>query len=587
MALRYLLIVGRSGALDTGMAHSAATRLGMQIHHRAPNIVCLTSGGRAPLILDDAPITIVGDLFHRFGAGPRLDNIDPTSIAAIAVDPEGVLLSRFWGAYVAFWANGDTTTVLRDPSGLLPCWYTVQERHITFASDPHLLFELDEAQPSIDWDGVSNLLYADDLAQIRTGLTGVSQLLAGSAFQINSSICGQFARWSPWQFAAKCEGQSAQDYREDLRRSVELSVRGWSSSYSKLLLAVSGGLDSSIVASCLDPKTDRECITMATPDPRGDETEYARELCTKLSLRLGVFQYQLEDADVRRSAVSHLPRPGARAPMVAYDAAINRYLDQVGADLFLTGVGGDNVFYLTHSVRPVVDRYLTEGLTLGLLDTIRDVAKITEVSPLEVVSQALRFFGKRRRKYEWRCDGSFLHRDVAQRLRNNPPKHPWLTVPKDVLPGKAGHIAMIARAQQYLHGYDRRRSFTSIAPLLSQPVVESALSIPSWHCCAGGIDRSVARNAFEGRIPRRIVERRVKGGPDAFALQILRSNMGLVKERLLNGNLARNGILDLPAVEAALTARRLGEDASYVRLLLLLDTEAWIESWLNHSADGN
>ena len=170
-------------------------------------------------------------------------------------------------------------------------------------------------------------------------------------------------------------------------------------------------------------------------------------------------------------------------------------------------------------------------------------------------------------------------------MKENRPDHPWLAAPRDALPGKAGHIAMITRAQQYLHGYDRRLPFTSVAPLLSQPVVEAALRIPTWLACQGGIDRSAARRAFESRIPTNILRRRTKGGPDAFAIQILRSNMDLVRKRLLTGRLAANGIIDISAVEAALSPEQLGRDPNYVRLLLLLDTEAWIEGWLNRDAD--
>jgi len=585
MALQYLILVARTAFLDQGMIEDAADRLGMHVQRSGPNVASLTSGGRGPITIDDGRVTIVGDLFHRFGAGPSLDKMEPSLGASIMADPMGTLLTRFWGAYLAIWTDGDAVTVMRDPSGLLPCCYTVHEQYVAFASDPHTLFGLSRIHPSIDWGGVANLLYADDLAQVRTGLMNVSDLLAGSVARIDANGCRQSIRWSPWQFVDQDEMAESQTHIDRLRRAVEQCSRGWSSSFSKGLLAVSGGLDSAIVASCLDPKIDRECITMATADPRGDETVYARELCTSLSLRLSCFDYRLEDADVLRSAVAHLPRPGARTPMVAFDAAINRHVDRIGADLFLTGAGGDNVFYLTHSIRPIVDRFLTEGISAGLFDTIRDIARITETGLLEVIAHALRFSSRKGRRYEWRSDGSLLHPDCLAEMKENRPDHPWLAAPHDALPGKAGHIAMITRAQQYLHGYDRRLPFTSVAPLLSQPVVEAALRIPTWLACQGGIDRSAARRAFESRIPTNILRRRTKGGPDAFAIQILRSNMDLVRKRLLTGRLAANGIIDISAVEAALSPERLGRDPNYVRLLLLLDTEAWIEGWLNRDAD--
>ncbi|WP_158501012.1 asparagine synthase family protein [Sphingobium indicum] len=566
------------------MVEDVAARLGMHVQRGGSNVASLTSGGRAPIKIDRGRVIIVGDLFHRFGSGPSLDKLEPSLGASILADPMRTLLARFWGAYLAIWTDGDAVIVMRDPSGLLPCCYTVHEQLVAFASDPQTLFGFTLVRPSIDWDGVANLLYADDLAQVRTGLGGVADLLAGSVARVDANGCGQTSCWSPWQFVDRGGKEDSQPHIDRLRRAVEQCTRGWSSSFSKVLLAVSGGLDSSIVASCLDPKIDRECVTMATADPRGDETDYARELCKSLSLRLSCFHYCLEDADVLTSAVAHLPRPGARTPMIAFDAAIIRHADHIGADLFLTGAGGDNIFYLTHSVRPVIDRFLAEGISSGLFDTIRDIARITETSLLEVAGHALRFLSRRCRKYEWRNDGSFLHADCLAELRGKRPDHPWLAAPPDALPGKAGHIAMITRAQQYLHGYDRGLPFTSVAPLLSQPVVEATLRIPTWVACEGGIDRSAARRGFESRIPTNILRRQTKGGPDAFAIQILRSNMELVRDRLLTGRLASNGIVDIAAVDAALAPERLGRDATYVRLLLLLDTEAWIDGWLTRDA---
>lgn len=578
MALQYLILVARAAALEQRMVEDAALRLDMAVHHCGPTIACLVSGGHAPVKIHNDAVVIVGDLFHRFGSGPSLVEMKPPMGESISADPAGTLLTRFWGAYVAAWTDGNSATVMRDPSGLLPCCYTVHEQYVAFASDPGTLFGLTQIRPSIDWTGVARLIYADDLAQTRSGLVGVCDLLAGSLARVDENGCTQTICWSPWQFADRDERSDLQTDIDRLRRAVEQCTRDWCSSYSKLLLAVSGGLDSSIVASCLDPKSDRECVTMATTDPRGDETFYARELCTSLSLHLSTFEYRLEDADVLKSAVAHLPRPGARAPMVAYDAAICRRIDEIGADLFLTGAGGDNIFYLTHSVRPVVDRFLVEGMSWGLVETARDIGKITETSLFDVAAHSLRFL-RNKGSYKWRYDGTLLHPDCLAEMKQNRPDHPWLAAPRDALPGKAAHIAMITRAQQYLHGYDRRLPFTSIAPLLSQPVVEAALRIPSWVACQGGIDRSAARRAFEARIPANILHRRTKGGPDAFAIQILRTNLDLVKRRLSTGRLASNGIIDVSAVAAAMTAERLPRDANYVRLLLLLDTEAWVEHW--------
>jgi asparagine synthase (glutamine-hydrolysing) len=93
-------------------------------------------------------------------------------------------------------------------------------------------------------------------------------------------------------------------------------------------------------------------------------------------------------------------------------------------------------------------------------------------------------------------------------------------------------------------------------PLFSQPVVEACLAIPSWEWRAGGIDRAVARQAFAADLPEEILRRRTKGGPDGFCAEIIRHHHARIRARLLDGALARQGILDRVAVEKALGADR-------------------------------
>src|SRR3546814_5721791 len=59
-----------------------------------------------------------------------------------------------------------------------------------------------------------------------------------------------------------------------------------------------------------------------------------------------------------------------------------------------------------------------------------------------------------------------------------------------------------------------------IHPLLSQPVIEHCLAIPTWLQCAGGCDRSIARQAFKPDLPAKVIERRGKGSPQGFIYQI-------------------------------------------------------------------
>ena len=580
MAHRYLILIPRGSRNQLAIGEIAAAT-GLTGHHSIGSFHVLTDAAKPPLTFPNG--LIVGDLFDLHGVGPAITALDAADAAALSHQTVDTLLNRYWGSYAAIVNEAGRPSILRDPSGSMPCYYSNTAHAIAFASDAELLVAAGLVSPRIDWGLVAQTLYANDLPLRETALEGVTELLAGNMASITDEGVTTSSRWSPWDFVAHDLSLSPDEQDERLERVVHNCIRSWGATHNKAVLAVSGGLDSSIVAASLSGALDLDCFTMATVEPKGNEEPYARALCDALGLRLTAFTYALADADIGVSSFAHLPRPGGRTQGLAYDAPLLRLIRETGADAFYTGSGGDNVFHFTHSARPLVDQYLSTGLNGDLLTTWRDIAALTGASAWEVLRHALRVPRRGSQKYRWKFDPEFLSRDVLDIVTALQPTHAWLEAPAKALPGKAAHVGMILRAQHYLHGYDRRLPFTPVAPLMSQPVVETCLSIPSWYVCRGGVDRSVARAGFAGRLPRSILDRRVKGGPDSFAIEILQANLPTVRERLLDGQLATHRIVDRPALERALDPSRLGRGIEYVRLLLLLDTEAWIAGWQSRS----
>src|SRR3546814_17538454 len=95
-----------------------------------------------------------------------------------------------------------------------------------------------------------------------------------------------------------------------------------------------------------------------------------------------------------------------------------------------------------------------------------------------------------------------------------PVEHPWLNAPAEAPPGQVGHISMILRAMTPIEHRDKELAVPMISPLLSQPVIEASLGLPSWAACEGGVDRSAARRAFAGVLHPRVVGRQGKGSPN-------------------------------------------------------------------------
>jgi asparagine synthase (glutamine-hydrolysing) len=274
---------------------------------------------------------------------------------------------------------------------------------------------------------------------------------------------------------------------------------------------------------------------------------------------------------------TNLPRPKDRTQALAFERVHYAVAAELGTDAFMTGNGGDHVFGYSQSAAPIADRYLAEGLGQGTWAALLDVCRQTGCSIADAARQAWRL-ARAAPGYHVRPNPLFLHRDFVANLGPKDLHHPYLDAPAGALPGKAAHIATILRVQPNLEPSLGDR-YPVINPLISQPVVEACLEVPTWEWRGGGRDRSLARRAFANDLPPLSLDRRVKGTPGRFAARLLDHFRPVIRDRLLGGRLAAHGIVDAIALERVLVGERPVPDLERVRILELVNAEAWIDHW--------
>jgi asparagine synthase (glutamine-hydrolysing) len=576
MSPRYLLVVGsitddRNDLLKllgvrTGLAPAFSNR--RITAFASPSCGCIPVGQTG---------CILGYLFRRHGPAQQVADLGEGDAASIVGTHGQVLLSAFWGGYVATFADPDLVRVMRDPSGNFPCYFSPYADLVLFASDAELLAAATAGPVSIDFEEVGSQMFRAFVPAATTALGNVHELLAGFALNLPGALDRQEPCWSPWDHVHDRHEEQTQA-AERLSRIVRHSVQAWASTCHPVLLSVSGGLDSSIVAACLaQAGAETVCLTMFTDDPSGDERAFARALCDHLGLPLIERAYRLEDIDITQPLAANLPRPRDRTQANAYERVHHAVASQIGAGAFMTGNGGDHVFGYSQSAAPVADRYLSDGIGEGMLTALLDVCRQTGCSIAEALRQAWRL-ARSSPTYRVRPNRLFLEPGFLAGMTAADLHHPWLDAPPDALPGKAAHIATILRVQPNLEP-SGGTGFPVFNPLVSQPVVETCLAVPTWEWRSGGRDRSLARRAFASDLPPILLNRRVKGTPGRFAARLLDHFRAPIRECLLGGKLAARGIVDADAVEGALAGERPVPDLVRVRLLELVNAEAWIAHW--------
>ena len=580
MAARYLVAVPHHNAPRAEYWQHMAEAAGLICIWRPPGALVFISDATDTLTLPGGQGIVIGNAFDREN---RSDKAPDLTEYLASRDPEStarIMLRRIWGDYVAVLIDpGQTSvTILRDPSGAMPCYSLVTPDATILTSDAETLFEAGLLEPSIDWTGIARFLLAPTLPGTLTALVGVREILPGTLTHLAGEQERTQPLWSPWDFVRRPPHRAATSMADQLRHTVDCCTGTWASRFHHILLGVSGGLDSSIVAASLKAHdADLTCFTMATHDPSGDERHHARQLTEHLGIPLTEAFHELDQVDIRKAMSRHLPRPSGLS-FIQSNLHTQMALAQLHAiDGFFTGSGGDNVFCFTQSATPILDRFRREGLSAGVFTTIRDICHLTGCTVWEAIAMAIERAG-RVPAYAWPAETLLLSNETA--TAQIPPTHPWLTAPPGALPGKAAHIASLLRLQASPELFSRYLPGAQVNPLASQPIVELCLSIPSWDWCAGGQNRAVARQAFAGALPSAIINRRYKAGPGSFAHDIIETQRPAINDWLGNGRLSTSGLLNRDALQTCLMGPAPLDGTVRSRISSLCEVEAWIDSWL-------
>lgn len=521
---------------------------------------------------------IVGPLFNRSSPPGRVTEFSEAESRAIVATRGKALLDRYWGGYIALLIGDDgSLSVIRDPSGMMPCYVKRGEGVVSLASDMTAL-----AKPggvSIDQDAIARMFAGIDTIGRRAGIAGIEELLPGERLLVTSSGSRIEQAWSPWDHVHPFKGRDFDAAATALRVALKDCIGAWSTCFGPILVGVSGGLDSSIVAASLRPRTPQlRCLTMVEPGTDGDERRYVDALIDKLGVRLDAAVYDIDAVDVTRAVFPHFPLPYAAHYFQAIAAEHRRIEGDNPISAYFSGNGGDNVFCSLSSGAPLADRWLARGPGPGSMATLRDLADITGSGLTAVAREGWARLRRRGGGHRVRRDLSGLGPTGIAAAVTGEDTHPWLTAPTGTLPGKAAHVAMLARAQKSIELYPRVETAPQIAPLLSQPVVELCLSIPSWQWVRGGRDRSVARAAFAGILPELLLERTTKGSPSGFIRRVYEAQGESARVLLTNGKLVEAGLVDPGWIERA-AADDWQDDGRDLRILSFAAAEAWVRWW--------
>ena len=550
--------------------------------------------------LADSAGVVLGRIFTRDIENPEsaarvvFDNVESAQLVATGGRR---LFERYWGRYVAILrdtASGEVW-VLRDPSGGFPCWLTSHDGVSIVCSDIDDCHGLGGLSFTVNWNYIAGFVAHAGLQVRDTALNEVSEVQPGERLRFSSGSLQRSIEWQPLDIARNAPLESSGEAMALLRATTLGCVHTWAACYGGILHNLSGGLDSSIVLSCLKSAPSRPeliCLNYFGSGPHEDERRYARAMAAHAGVEL--VEHELDPRAVRLEELLSLrrsPRPWFYLYEIEHGRLEGELAVRRGASSLFSGAGGDSVFFQARAELAVTDYLFDHGFGAGLLHTAIDAARVSRKSiwPLLWQAVAAKVFER-----EW--DPIAMSKPVSRTIvksdvvaaakRDKGFAHPWLTpgATRGVPPGILWHVMSLSMPPAYYNSFSRGNYPERTMPLLSQPLVELCLRIPTYLLIKSGRDRALARGAFSQDMPAEINRRQVKGRADQHVRNILDANLEFVRELLLDGLLVKRGLLDRASLELYLTRDRSPADFQYSEILQEhVCTEAWLRTWLTGS----
>lgn len=562
---------------------------------------------------------VLGSLFRRSRladtAHSAVAHLDASESTSILHSRGRHLVSQYWGSYVAIVHDrqAEFSSVLRDPTANLPCYHTKWGAIDIFFSELEEFSRYIPRRLSVSWPHIAARLLAGTQLSRDCGLREIEDVPGGEWISLSRQGESRTVIWHPAQFCLDDLLEDEEKAAQELKTTVVNVVHSLAAQHSDILIRLSGGLDSSIVATCVGQKEDRPNVTCMNyyvqpdnggeangPNPVGlnkenlakfrrvigsaDEREFARSVARKCKFRLIETERRVRDLDFRQVGTApSTPRPSNYLFFLTEDRAEMECVADTNATACFTGEGGDTVFYCTLRAIGALDYAYVHPFGARLLYHVGVTAALSGESFAHVLSKVAKHGFLRVTlpgPYESMKRPHLMTAEATSAISRKYFHHPWLDIAPRLCPGKQNHVAGIATSALFYHYVQHReRNAPSVRPLASQPVVETCLRIPSYILLADGISRGLARRAFRDFLPPEVARRTVKGLTMGFWQTAVRRNMQFIRQYLLDGLLVKKGLLDRRKLEAYLIDDQPWLTVGADQIMDYLGCEAWVSRW--------
>lgn len=500
------------------------------------------------------------------------------------------LSQQFWGRYTGALFDSEKQELLlfSDPQGLAQLFYINTPEATLFSSDISVLYDSLQEKPTIDWTYFSSFIAGHTYITSRTPFNNVTELFPGTGVIIktNGEITSSVF-WDPTKIKSPYITNEKAVINQ-LAAALIDSLKSWTNNISGICLELSGGLDSSALLILLKKilPSDKKLLAIHRFHPlvaTAQEIEFARQVSSFCGVQLIESDWSTKPVLTEPQVKHRISKPISFLMSSAIHEETASMVQSLGDYELMSGHGGDHLFLAPPPLLSLTDYVLDKNIK-GLSQKISELSAYYRMPFWTVFCQLLTdlYNYSRGKTYQ-------------TLVRFN--KEPWMTaqfldsldlqifIPpfidslRDLYPGKIQHVLAVYQAGLYADHGVCSWNRPILCPLLSQPVVELALSIPTYQSYAHGYNRIFLRQAVEAIQPNKFVWRKSKGGTTGVFMLAIRDNIKRVCELALEGRLARQGFLNTQKLAQYINTICHAHASNLWPLINILAVELWFEAW--------
>lgn len=502
------------------------------------------------------------------------------------------ILKKIFGTYVYIHVHHDYFEIIVDSSGTLPFYYSVlPDGNILFSSDIEIIFKVLNQKPEYNWEYLCSYLLCGESSANITPFKNMYELPAGCILKIKRNMQEIKPFWNP----LISRDQVSTNYPEDAVDILQKTLKPLIEPYKNICVSLSGGLDSSSLIYCLSAikRKDQKLSAQSHYHPyiqSSNELVYARKVCEETGVELTEVDvsHPLSFTAPKKKLLIRPNKPFSGLSTLAVAEKTFDYIPKDGSSIFLSGHGSDHIFLRPPSKQLIWDYLIDKGLKgfkqqlVGLSNFYRDpgflILKNNISNLISYVLHRRRDKRHPRNIHNYTPIPKWFNQGLFEQMTSDF-KHPiYNLIPSRVLPGKYEQIDGLYDAYASIQG-EVEIDNPTYYPFLSEPIVEFALSFPTYELFKKGHDRYPLRQAVSDRFQTDIAWRRSKGQTTGIFQQGLKKNLKYVLSLCTEGQFAKQGLIAKQGLHQAIIRVSNGEMNDLWDVSHLATVELFLKYW--------